>query len=69
MLYCKPHTLLRYEFPLEEMDGHIVEINLYDKDHGSKNEFLGYAAIDVKNFMQQSSLLAGIYSLTMPPFM
>jgi hypothetical protein len=23
----------------------------------------------VKNFMQQSSLLAGIYSLTMPPFM
>lgn len=48
-----------YEFPLEEMDGHIVEINLYDKDHGSKNEFLGYAAIDVKNFMQQSSLLAG----------
>jgi Ca2+-dependent lipid-binding protein len=50
----------RYEFPLEEMDGHIVEINLYDKDHGSKNEFLGYAAIDVKNFMQQSSLLAGM---------
>ena len=51
--------MTRYEFPLEEMDGHIVEINLYDKDHGSKNEFLGYAAIDVKNFMQQSSLLAG----------
>ncbi len=49
----------RYEFPLEEMDGHMVEINMYDKDHTSKDEFLGYAAIDVRNFMQQSSLLAG----------
>jgi hypothetical protein len=42
------------------MDGHMVEINMYDKDHTSKDEFLGYAAIDVRNFMQQSSLLAGL---------
>ncbi len=38
----------------------MVEINMYDKDHTSKDEFLGYAAIDVRNFMQQSSLLAGL---------
>ncbi len=54
----------RYEFPLEEMDGHMVEINMYDKDHTSKDEFLGYAAIDVRNFMQQSSLLAGVGGLS-----
>ncbi|XP_023332371.1 extended synaptotagmin-3 [Eurytemora carolleeae] len=46
-----------YEFPLELLDGHILEINMYDKDHSSKDEFLGYAAIDVKNFMQQPHFL------------
>merc|ERR1719244_30294 len=42
-----------YEFPLELIDGHVLEVNLYDKDSSSSDEFLGYAAIDVKNFMQQ----------------
>jgi len=46
-----------YEFPLELIDGHVVEVNLYDKDKSSSDEFLGYAAIDVKNFMQQPNFL------------
>jgi Ca2+-dependent lipid-binding protein len=41
-----------YEFPLEEIDGHIVEVNMYDRDKMSKDEFLGYAAIDIKTFSQ-----------------
>ena len=41
-----------YEFPLEEVDGHIVEVNMYDKDKMSSDEFLGYAAIDIKTFSQ-----------------
>ena len=53
----KIFLLSRYEFPLELLDGHILEINMYDKDHSSKDEFLGYAAIDVKNFMQQPHFL------------
>jgi hypothetical protein len=60
VLNCQLIGGYRYEFPLEEVDGHMVEINMYDKDHTSKDEFLGYAAIDVRNFMQQSSLLAGV---------
>jgi len=46
-----------YEFPLEEFDGHVVEVNMYDDDTSSADEFLGYAAIDVKNFMQQPHFL------------
>lgn len=41
-----------YEFPLEEVDGHIVEVNMYDRDKISTDEFLGYAAIDIKTFSQ-----------------
>ena len=41
-----------YEFPLEEVDGHVVEVNMYDKDKMSSDEFLGYAAIDIKTFSQ-----------------
>merc|ERR1719244_346691 len=46
-----------YEFPLEEFDGHVVELNLFDDDTSSADEFLGYAAVDVKNFMQQPNFL------------
>ena len=48
-----------YEFPLEELDGHIVEVNMYDKDKMSKDEFLGYAAIDIRTFSQVKHLLTG----------
>ena len=42
----RPKTVFyRYEFPLELIDGHVVEVNLYDKDKSSSDEFLGYAAI------------------------
>ena len=41
-----------YEFPLEEVDGHVVEVNMYDRDKASSDEFLGYAAIDIKSFSQ-----------------
>jgi len=41
-----------YEFPLELIDGHVVELNMYDDDSSSSDEFLGYAAVDVKNHMQ-----------------
>eukprot|EP00092_Neocalanus_flemingeri_P008919 GFUD01009594.1.p1 GENE.GFUD01009594.1~~GFUD01009594.1.p1 ORF type:complete len:558 (-),score=154.47 GFUD01009594.1:168-1682(-) len=41
-----------YEFPLEEVDGHVVEVNMYDRDKASSDEFLGYAAIDIKTFSQ-----------------
>jgi len=41
-----------YEFPLELLDGHVIELNMYDYDSSSADEFLGYAAVDVKNYMQ-----------------
>ena len=45
-----------YEFPLEEVDGHVVEVNMYDRDKMSSDEFLGYAAIDIKTFSQVKHL-------------
>ena len=45
-----------YEFPLEEVDGHVVEVNMYDRDKASSDEFLGYAAIDIKTFSQVKHL-------------
>ena len=36
----------------EEGDGHVVEINMYDMDTTSSDEFLGYAAIDVSSMTQ-----------------
>jgi len=46
-----------YEFPLELLDGHVVEVNMYDDDSSSSDEFLGYAAVDVKNYMQQPNFI------------
>jgi len=46
-----------FEFPLEWLDGHMVEINMYDQDSSSADEFLGYAAIDVKNLIQTAHFL------------
>jgi len=46
-----------YEFPLELLDGHLVELNMYDDDSSSSDEFLGYAAVDVKNYMQQPNFI------------
>ena len=45
-----------YEFPLEEVDGHVVEVNMYDRDKMSSDEFLGYAAIYIKTFSQVKHL-------------
>jgi len=47
-----------YEFPLEVVDGHLVEINMYDDDTGSNDEFLGYAALDVHSAMQTPHFLS-----------
>jgi len=55
-----------YEFPLEELDGHIVEVNMYDKDKMSKDEFLGYAAIDIRTFSQVKHLLTHTMTKTGP---
>ena len=48
----------RYEFPLEVVDGHLVEINMYDDDTSSSDEFLGYAAVDVHSSMQTPHFLS-----------
>jgi len=45
-----------YEFLLEELDGHIVEVNMFDKDKASSDEFLGYAGIDIKTFSQKNHI-------------
>ena len=55
-----------YEFPLEELDGHIVEVNMYDKDKMSNDEFLGYAAIDIRTFSQVKHLLTHTMTKTGP---
>ena len=40
------------EWVVEEVDGHVVEVNMYDRDSTSSDEFLGYAAIDVSSMTQ-----------------
>jgi len=45
-----------YEFPLELLDGHLLEINLYDYDSSSSDEFLGYCSINVNTFMKRHAL-------------
>jgi len=46
-----------FEYPLEVVDGHLIEVNMFDDDTGSSDEFLGYAAIDVHSAMQQPHFL------------
>ena len=40
------------EYLVEEVDGHVVEVNMYDRDTPTSDEFLGYAAIDVSSMTQ-----------------
>jgi len=40
------------------VDGHLVEINMYDDDTSSSDEFLGYAAVDVHSSMQTPHFLS-----------
>ena len=40
------------EWLVEEPTGHLLEINLYDQDHASSDEFLGYAGLDVMDMVQ-----------------
>ena len=42
------------EWLVEHVDGHVVEVNVYDMDTTSSDEFLGYAAIDVSSMTQVS---------------
>ena len=32
---------------VEDVAGHVVEVNMYDKDKMSSDEFIGYAAVDI----------------------
>ena len=35
------------EWAVEEVEGHLLELNMYDQDTSSSDEFLGYAAVDL----------------------
>ena len=37
---------------VEDVAGHVVEVNMYDHDKMSSDEFLGYAAVDISSMSQ-----------------
>ena len=41
-----------HEWLVEEMEGHLLELNMYDQDTSSSDEFLGYAALDLATLTQ-----------------
>jgi len=40
------------EWMVEEIEGHVLEVNIFDKDSGSSDEFLGYSAVDLSSMTQ-----------------
>ena len=37
---------------VEDVTGHVVQVNMYDQDKMSSDEFLGYAAVDMSSMAQ-----------------
>ena len=40
------------EWAVEEVEGHLLELNMYDQDTSSTDEFLGYAAVELSTLAQ-----------------
>ena len=40
------------KWAVEEVEGHLLELNMYDQDSSSTDEFLGYAAVDLTTLAQ-----------------
>jgi len=49
-----------HEWLVEELEGHVVELNMYDQDSSSSDEFLGFAALDLATLSQTSHQFNGL---------